>query len=515
MSAARRVRLCVTAAAACVLHAAALAAQAPSAPPATEATAALSLDQAVRATLAHSPAIAAAELEVEAARGALGEASGAYDPVLGVAATTLRAPVPAVSDQGVPSMTNATTMEYRLGVDQRLRSGLVVSPSLLVRRTDNGPGSFPYSQAEAAARLTVPLLRGRGETLDRAGERAAASTLAAIQADLRQRRDQGVLAVMLAYWDYAAASQRLDVLRQARERAATLLAETEALIRADVRPAIDAVPLRASVASRSADVIAGEAALLDARRQVAVAMGISPAEFLALGPPSTPFPDATGALPADSELVALALGRRADLDGARGRQQAAQALVRGARADRRPQLDLRMTAGVAGVEGSPTLRPLLTPFYGDRGGLHLAVDVAYGIPVRNRGAEGAFLFRSAAARQSALQLAETRRTVTLDVLTAAASLRSALAGQAHAAEAARLHALAVEAEKARFRLGTSTLFDVLFAEDARTVATLAELAARQRVAGALARLRYETGGLADTPEPHAGALTGPTAPAGR
>jgi outer membrane protein TolC len=491
----------------------------PTIPDAADTAPGLSLGDVVRATLAHSPEIAQAELDVEAQRGALGQARGAYDPAFGAAASTLRSPVPSVSEQGVPSISRATAMEYRVGVDQRLRSGVVLSPSLLVRRTDAGGTAFPYSQAEAAAQLTVPLLRGRGETTERAGERAAGSALAAGQADLRHRRSRSVLDAVLAYWSYAAADRRLGVLREAQGRAATLLGETEALIRADVRPAIDTVPLRAALASKRADVIAGEAALLAARHEVAVAMGISPEAFLALAPPSTPFPSGdAAALPPDSALVADALRRRADLAGAERRREAAHQLLAGARAERRPQLDLRMTAGVAGVEGSRTLGPLLTPLYGDRNGFHLAVDVAYGIPVRNHAAEGAALQRSAAERQSALRVAELARTVALDVLTASATLRSALAGLEQARQAARLHALAVEAEKSKFRLGTSTLFDVLFAEDALTGATLAELAARERVAGALARLRFESGRMAGdggdgTDE--AAALAGPSAPPGR
>ncbi len=522
--------LACAAAAACLLRASAAPAQASAAPPPTAAGPAahdaaatapgLSLDEVVRATLAHSPAIAQAELDVEAQRGALGQARGAYDPAFGAAASTLRSPVPAVSDQGVPSISRSTEMEYRVGIDQRLRSGVVLSPSLLVRRTDDGGGAFPYSQAEAAAQLTVPLLRGRGESTERAGERAAGSELAAGEADLRHRRARSVLDAVLAYWGYAAADRRLGVLREARERAATLLGETEALVRADVRPAIDTVPLRASLASKSADVIAGEAELLAARQEVAVAMGISPEAFLALAPPSTPFPAGdAAALPADSALVAGALLRRADLAGAERRREAAHQRLAGARAERRPQLDLRMTAGVAGVEGSRTLGPLLTPIYGDRNGFHLAVDVAYGIPVRNHAAEGAALQRSAAERQSALQVAELARTVALDVLTASATLKSALAGLEQARQAARLHALAVEAEKSKFRLGTSTLFDVLFAEDALTGATLAELAARERVADALARLRFVSGRMAAGDGGDAGdeaaALAGPTAPPGR
>jgi outer membrane protein TolC len=119
------------------------------------------------------------------------------------------------------------------------------------------------------------------------------------------------------------------------------------------------------------------------------------------------------------------------------------------------------------------------------------------MPVRNRAAEGAVLLQGAAARQAALALAELTRGVQLDVLAAAETFRGAREELALAAEAVSLHAQALEGEKSKFRLGTSTLFDVLFAEDALTGATVAEIGARQRLAAALARLRFLSGALAD------------------
>jgi outer membrane protein TolC len=471
------------------------AARTQAAPP-PQAAPGLTLAEAVRTTLVQSPAIAAAEWGVEAQRGALRQAQGAFDPELAAGVASDRAQTPGLGQQGGTTLARSSALEYRLGVDQRLRSGVVVSPSLAVRRTDLGAGQAPSSRAELSTALVVPLLRGRGGTLARAGERAATHELAGSVADLRHRRAESVLDAVLAYWDYAAATRRLEVLKEAEGRAATLLSETEALIRADARPAIDAVPLRATLASKRADRIAGEQSLLGARQALAVAMGISPAQFLALAPPSTPFPElAAGALPPAPQLVDEALRQRADLAAARSREEAAQAFLSGARTERRPQMDLRLTAGVSGLESGENLRPLLTPFYRDRSGFHLEMDVSWAVPVRNRAAEGLVLQRAAAGRQAGLEVAELTRTATLDVLTAAESLKSALAGLEQAAEAVRLHLQAVDAEKAKFRLGTSTLFDVLFAEDALTGATLGEIAARGRVAAALATLRFHSGAL--------------------
>jgi outer membrane protein TolC len=477
----------------------------------------LTLDAVVRTTLEQSPAIAAGQLQVESQRGGVRQAQGAFDPALAAGVTTARTNSLDFGDQGSTVVSPLTAMTYRMGVEQRFRGGMSLAPSLSVTRNDAGAGTLPYSRAELGAALTLPLLRGRGATPAAMGEQAAWRELDGSMADLRHRRAQTVLDAVLAYWDYAAAARRVEVLREAEQRGATLLSETEALIRADARPAIDAVPLRAALASKRADVIAGGAAMVLARQQLARVMGVTPAQFLAMPAPATPLPGAgAGEVPAEA-LAAQALERRGDLAAARSREAAAQALLRAARGERRPQLDLRLSAGLSGLESGQALRPFLTPFAEGRSGAHLAVDVAYAVPVRNRAAEGAALQRDAAGRQAALTLAELTRTVTLDVLAAAETFRSAQAQLELAGEAVRLHAQALEGERSKFRLGTSTLFDVLFAEDALTGATLAEIATRQQLAGALARLRFQSGELAETREgelPDPRLLTAWNAPVG-
>lgn len=461
----------------------------------TPSAGALTLDAAVRTTLEQSPDIAASRIAVESQRGGLRQAQGAFDPSLSAGASSGRTRVPDFADQGGLVIVPSNALSYRLQVGQRFRWGMSLAPSLEVTRTDGGTGTIPYSRAELGADLTIPLLRGRGGTSAAWAETAAWRELDGSQADLLHRRSQAVLAAVLAYWDYAAAARQLDVLREAQQRAATLLAETEALIRADARPAIDAVPLRAALASKRADVVAGQTALVTARQQLAVAMGITPQQFREMPLPSTPLPTlADGDANADA-VVAQALARRADLAAARSREQAARALLRGAASDRRPQLDLRVSGGWSGLESGDALRPFLTPFSEGRSGSHLSVDLQYAVPVRNRAAEGAALLRDAAGRQAALTLAELTRTISLDVLAAAETFRGAREELALATEAVSLHAQALEGERQKFRLGTSTLFDVLFAEDALTGATLAEIGARQRLAGALARLRFQSGAL--------------------
>jgi outer membrane protein len=135
------------------------------------------------------------------------------------------------------------------------------------------------------------------------------------------------------------------------------------------------------------------------------------------------------------------------------------------------------------------------------------VEVTYGMPLRNRLAGGLALQSVAAEQQAALAYAELQRQVELDAAAALETLQRSAEELAQFGLAARLHETALASERQRYRLGTSTIFDIINAEEALTSATLAEIDARARYAVSLARLRHETGTLVAGGAADADALT--------
>lgn len=461
----------------------------------------LTLEQVVRTTLESSADVQSARWDVEASRGAVRMAQGAFDAQMQATVTgqRLRTPFMETQQQGI---SESTALDYGVGVDRRFRWGLLVSPRLTYSRV-GGPATDGANEAVASLGFALPLLRGRGGGAEAAGERAAFAGQRASVADLRHARAGAVLRAVAAYWDYVAAVRQAEVLRRAEERAAKLVEDTRALVVADERPAVDLVPIQASLASRRASRISGEQGVTSARQGLALAMGISPEALLRLPAPATVFPEipdtAAHPLPTSARAVELAAGHRADLAAAAERRESAAERLRGARGDTRPRLDLGVTVGYRGLEAGHDTRQLFSPFYSPLGGMHARVDLTYGLPLENRAASGSAMASEAAGRQADLRLEELRRSVALDAATAAETLRRSLEELALFGEAVRLHALALEGETSKFRLGTSTIFDVIYAEDALTSATLSEIDARRRFAAALVRLRYETGTLASGP----------------
>ncbi|MET0399631.1 MAG: TolC family protein [Longimicrobiaceae bacterium] len=463
----------------------------------------LTLDEVVRTTLASSAGVRAAEAGVRRQEGMVRQAQGAFDPRLETSLSAQRVEDPTAAAAADAGVATSRGMEYGVGIDRRLRSGIVVSPQLSVSRAET-PGSdvLPRSLATASLDVLLPLGRGRGGGLPAARERAAHGAHQASAADLRQQRSASVLRSVEAYWGYLAAVKRLEVQREAENRAARLVEETRRLVAADQRPAADLVRVEASLASRRAARLAEEQGLTAARRDLGLAMGIPAASLAALPAPATPFPvpgsGAAGAIPTPAAVAAEALRTRPDLAALRARRQAAHTLLRGARGEMRPRLDLGVRVGYTGVEDGAALHGMLPPLSG-RSGVHAEVRISSGLALGNREAEGLALQSAADEQDAADAERELARTIALQAEAAVETLRRSAAELDQAAEAARLNSLAVENERRRFQLGGATLFDVLYAEDGLTSATLARIEGELRHAVALARLRAAAGSLAADP----------------
>lgn len=477
-------------------------------PVAAQQPAGLSLGDVLRTTLASNADIQAAAWDVQRQAAGVQVAHGAFDPALAATLSSLDERNPALNAQNVAGISQSRTLTYTLGMDQPFRSGVVVSPALSFSRLDAaGQVSGARNQAAATLGISVPLLRGRGGGLAVAGERSAAMLYSASQSTLEHRRAAAVLDAVQAYWDYVAAHARLEVLRSTEARTERLLQQTRTLVEADQRPRVDLLPLEANLASRRASRISGERAVITARQQLGRAMGIAPEAVRTLPPPATEFPAGPGpeGAPDFEALVGAALRARPDLEASRRQREAARDLLAGYRREARPRLDLNLTLGYQGLESGDELGRLVSPFYSELGGMHTRLAVEYGFPVRNRLAGGLAMQSAAQEQQAALAYAELRRQVALDAAAALETLQRSAEELAQFGAAARLHATSVESEQLKYQLGTSTIFDIIAAEDGLTSATLAEIDARARYAAALARLRYETGtlGSADGTDPAA------------
>ena len=467
----------------------------------------LELRDVVRFALEQTPALLNARQEVLAAEGDLDVARSPFEAQIGSFASRQEdQSYPLASGDAIDRRAVATVnVRYGASVARQLRSGIVVTPSLAVTRTEvSSATGAPPGRASALLTVDVPLLRGRGGGLAAANERSAERLLEASQLDLRHTASQSVLSVVLAYWDYAAAAARHEVYRNSEARAERLVEETRTLVRAEERAASDLDQVRANLALKRASRIGAEQAVVDARAQLQRALGALALAGDSLPIPGTAFPDApasenatNAALTKDevSQLVGDALNRRADRAAAALRTRSATFLRDGAWRDARPGLRLVVGVGYSGIARGAQFGSYLSPLYQNVPGLNSSVQLNYDFSPSNGAARGRAESLDATRRQYEVLSRSIDRDIESGVRVASEAYRHGVAELHSSQEAVALARRAVENEKTKFTLGVSTQLDVILAEDALTNSLVSEIGGHLHFASAVARLRHETGTL--------------------
>ncbi|MEO8333636.1 MAG: TolC family protein [bacterium] len=476
----------------------------PSSPPAAT-LAQLTLDQALAEVLSSNATILASRQARRYNEGVLLSTRGNFDVNLhaGVSNSRDRSRLP-VAASGVTAptvLTNASN--YALSADRLLRSGITLTSQLALARTGvSSATTDPLNRSSADVGVVVPLGRGRGGGIITASERSALLTSDASERDVRQTTAQAVLSAVSAYWEYRSAQERLLVYREAEVRAGRMVDETRALIEADERPPADLLQVRSNLATKQTTTIGAEQTLIEARRQLGLQMGRSADQIDELPAAGTFLPQLTDSSAALAEsdgqwLLDGAADRRMDLSAARLRTSAADRLRVGASRDLQSQLDVSLNLGYSAMVQGARFPSLVAPIYQNVPGVNATVKISYGLPVSNLYANGLALQSTAAYEQSVVQLQALERNIESGKRVALSALRNSRLAMARAHEAVQLAREAVTASSERFRLGVSTLFDVILAEDALTQAMLGDVGARGRYANALAGLRFETGTILD------------------
>ncbi len=458
-----------------------------------------SLEDVIRRTLSQNPDIRQQDWQVLGQRGAYRAESGVFDARLITSASNARTnrfiPVQAGGPGGTIAQTTSNITSYRLGVSKRLGMGLLVEPFLQVERTETLGSPLPtMSRTLLGTSLVYPLLRGRGADVVRAERRSAQKQ---VRASLQQRRfimSNATYRTIDVFWQYIAALRTREIAKDTEDRARLLLKETRALIEKDEKPAADLQQPKANLASREAALITAERALAGTEEQLRIAAGLPAHATVDITP--LPFPPVSETLEERLEtadaFVDAALARRDDLHATEHRQIASELRLEAASNGRLPSLDLSVDVNYAGSSSSMSVSEYVSPFGQTLNGLNATVSLRSDLAFRNRSAAGREIQQEAAYQNQRIAVQDLRRTIEINVRTTVELLRGTVRQLQRAQEAVDLYRTVVDNEQRKYRLGMSTLFDVLLAEDRLTQALQTQVQNQVRYAQLLIRLRFHT-----------------------
>ncbi|MGA3044863.1 MAG: TolC family protein, partial [Bryobacteraceae bacterium] len=370
-------------------------------------------------------------------------------------------------------------------------------------------GFNPFNGSSLGVTVTQPLLRGFGNSLNRRFIRIAGNERKISSLLFQQQLINTIYGVVRLYTDFVALYEDEKVKQETLTLAEKLLADTRAQVEIGTLAVVELTRANAQVASARLDLINSrglreeeeaivknvltrrndDAEIRDAR--------IIPTDTLSI-------PEQEDLRPIQ-DLMAAALSNRPDLAQAQLQVENSQIGLAGSRSATLPEVDLvgvMQNNGLAGTT-SPTLPNGYAGYSGGYGSAleqifarnypTYGVGVQVTLPIRNRVAEADLARDEIQVKQQQVRVGQLQNEARLEVEDALIAMRRARASYQAAVEARRLQQESLEAEQAKFEIGTSTSFFVIQYQSLLAQAKSTEIAAQSSWVKARAALQRATG----------------------
>lgn len=411
----------------------------------------------------------------------------------------------------VPVDEELIDMQAQVGTQFKFRNGAVLTPALQLQSSEAnfigkkrivsyGDSSVPnFFNAAAILKLDLPLGKGQGRVSADARERASREAVSAAEALAVQTASDKALETLSAYWQLAAAQEKVAALEGSVRNKTNIRDATKALADADDVPKTDVTRAEAKLADATASLAAARKEMGERRVELARAMGVAAdqvgtelvteplAAFLASDP--------IGEL-GESALVDHALATRSDVFAQDHLVSANQFLASGARADLKPQFDLSLNVSYSGLEEGFEDR-----FYDAEGfwkaasgrvaGPSYGISLKFKVPVGNNQARGRLLQAEANLGRTQIERTDLRRTVRLAVQQGLSQWRAARSELAARRDALDAQQQTSEAAFERMKAGDLGILDTLTTADQLTDARLSWIESARLVLDDLTRLRHD------------------------
>jgi outer membrane protein TolC len=440
------------------------------------------LEDAVRASLDGSVTVQREDERVNRASGRLRQAQSAFDWQAVAETGWERLYVPRVRNGFLTNETDRVdAWRTTIGVGRKFRNGIEIRPGVTFY-ADTGGATTGQTLGQTRTRpllgLTVPLLRGLGESGTAADEQAAEQSLASAQLNRSYASQRAVHDAVQTFWRCLGAAKQLAIMqgmdRDSRENVEALrrLADTGQLERTQAQRA------EASHVVRHVELGRAEVALVTCQRDLALLGGGSPV-------PVGEFPAIANLEPAidridAARMVELALQRREDLRASERLLAAETARLKGAEDLKLPKFDVYADPQRGGVRYSQTLRGDLE--------------------------KGQMAEVSAAESEARLNRQQLESQIRVDVEDAVRRLRLARTEWIALSRSAALLATVVSDARRRAAAGLVDRKELRDTQEQLAQAQRQMVQANEQAAASLAALRLATGTIEVAESPQAGTL---------
>jgi outer membrane protein len=338
--------------------------------------------------------------------------------------------------------------------------------------------------------ISQPLLYGFGTSVNNRTIRVARNNLKFSDLQFRQQLIVTVSAVLNLYWDLVAFDENVRVAQQALTTAQQLYEDNKKQVQIGTLAPIEVTRAEAEVATDNQNLLVAETNVLQQETILKNALSkngvasptLAEVRVVPLDHMAVPEQEKTAPL---GTLVDEALANRPEIEQSKVNIASQKINLAGSRNELRPQLSAFVDLTNNGLTGQAVppseftlgaADPYLVGGYGNalaqifrRNYPSYSAGFSLNIPLRNRQAQGDYVTDQLNLRISELQFKKSVNQVRVDVQNALTGIQQARAGYESAVKARILQQQTLDAEKKKYSLGASTVYQVI--QDQRDLAT--------------------------------------------
>jgi len=346
----------------------------------------------------------------------------------------------------------------------------------------------PFSQGDADFQITQNLLQGFGRPVLARNIRVSKNNEKVSDLQFKQQVITTVSAVLNLYWDLVSFNSDLKARKDELATAQALFEDNKKQVQIGTLAPIEVTRAEAQVYSSEQDLLISQTNLLQQETVLKNAIsrnGVASPELadVHIIPLDTIQVPPQDELPPTDQLVQEALSKRVEIAQDKINIDSNEINLRAIRNGLRPTLQLFAELTNNGLAGNANyLAPgTIAPTYltGGTGSVFAEVlrrnypnysaGVSLNIPLRNRAAQSDYVTSALGQRQAELSLQKAVNQVRVDVQNALIGVRQARVRYDSAVKARILQQQTLDADRKKYTLGASTVFQVV--QDQQTLAT--------------------------------------------
>ena len=399
----------------------------------------------------------------------------------------------ALRDFNITTTAQSSTTSYSLGASKLLENGVIMTPHVDWQRQGiNNTASINLD-------FNIPLLADRGGVMERASLDAAKIDLDASRWQLRHELSLALLNTAMAYWNLQAAQQDHALLAQSESVSQSFADLTDLRVEEEDISIGEAAQAQARLADIVGQRYAAEFAILNARQQLGLAMGLEAGELIdppyakGLLPPPVNINDLSSTPP--SVILQRAFTLRDDRRSAIQLARSGKLLSDAAKFNIKPIVDLFFNFSYVGVDEGTQSERLVSAFADNKVGLGATGGISLVWPLQLNAARAEHRRSAALYRQRRISAEDAHRAVGSGVALAVGSAVSTGKQLQAADRSIGYSRQALETARALYNEGENSLLDSIQLEQQFTGSLRNRIAVQLNHVIAVTRLRFETGTL--------------------